>query len=104
MITFRCEDGSVHEVIGLRGSDYPEGEWHNFIDNDGVERYGERLIVVPKSAPRTGGYAGFTRQTRKWDPDFDKHTKDGHGAWESRRELEQVIARKRDKGENWQIE
>lgn len=103
MITFRCDDGSIYECL-LPGSHCDEGERAVFEDDDGVERIGVRIVVPSTTSLRTKGIAGHSQQFRKWDPDFKKHTADGCGAWDSQRELSDVIARKRDKGENWAID
>ena len=104
MLTFRCDDGSIHEVCGLRGADYPEGEIGTFRDDEGVERQGVRLVVGFDGALKTGGLAGVSTQVRRWDPDVKKHTKEGRAVFDGKRDLEDFIARKRDRGEDWGIE
>lgn len=104
MLTFQCEDGSIHEVCGVRGADYPEGEVGTFLDDDGVERQGVRIVASFDGGLKTGGKACVSRQLRRWDPDVKKHNKEGHAVFDSRRDLEDLIARKRDRGEDWSIE
>lgn len=103
MITFYCEDGGVIETVGLRLVHAEIGETMEFEDDEGVSRVGHRVDIVP-APPRTRGFACVTRQFRKFDPDLKKHNPNGDGVIESRRDYEDVIARKRDKGENWHLE
>ena len=104
MITFRCDDGTIHEVCGLRSADYPEGERGTFLDNDEIEREGVRLVVGYTGGLKTSGVACVSRQTRKWDLDVKKYDPDGRAVFDTTRDYQDFIDRKRDRGEDWSME
>jgi len=103
-VTFECEDGSIHEIMVENGLDHPEGEISEFVDDEGVKRKGVRLVGAFHGGINTKGVSCISTQTRKWDPDVKKHDPQGRAIFEGRRDYEDFVARKRDKGENWFIE
>ncbi len=103
MITFRCDDGSIHECL-LPGSYCDEGERATFEDDDGVEREGVRLVVGFRGGLNTKGIGCVSRQTRKWDPDVKKYDPEGRAVFDTSRDYQDFIDRKRDRGENWSME
>ncbi len=103
MITFQCDDGSIHECV-LPGSYCDEGDEAVFMDDDGNERRGIRIVTAFNGLLRTHGYAGVSTQARKWDPDAKAHDPDGRPLMKGKRDWEDYAARKRDLGENWTVE
>ena len=104
MMTFRCADGSIHEVLGNDAEAHPEGERSKFLDDDGLLREGTRLVVGFTGGLKTNGVACISRQTRKWDPDVKKYDPDGRAVFETTRDYQDFIDRKSDRGENWGME
>lgn len=104
MMTFRCDDGSIHEVLGNDPVAHPEGARTAFIDDDGDLREGVRLVVAFEGGLRTKGVACVSTQTRKWDPDVKKYDPDGRAVFDTPRDYQDFIDRKSDRGENWSTE